>query len=108
MESVANAFRYPDIQNNSTVWSSGLKELFGYDLKEFTNSEQMWVSKIYPEERERIQISFVTSLKNKTADHWKESYRLLKSDGDHLCLLDRETTIRDNRRKALRVFARYV
>ena len=68
----------------------------------------MWVSKIYPEERERIQISFVTSLKNKTADHWKESYRLLKSDGDHLCLLDRETTIRDNRRKALRVFARYV
>jgi hypothetical protein len=86
----------------------GLKELFGYDLKEFTNSEQMWVSKIYPEERERIQISFETSFKNRTMYHWKESYRLLKSDEDHLCLLDRETTIRDNQGKALRVLARYV
>lgn len=102
-ETVINAVWDLDIQNNSILWGSGLKDLFGYDPKEFSDSEQMWLSKIHPEERERIQISFETSLKDTTANHWNEPYRLMKSDGAYISVLDRGTIIRDNRGKALRM-----
>jgi len=102
-ETGINAVWDLDIQNNSISWGPGLKQLFGYDPKEFRDSEQMWLSKIHPEERERIQISFETSLRDLTADHWKEPYRLMKSDGAYISVLDRGTIIRDDRGKALRV-----
>jgi PAS domain S-box-containing protein len=103
-ETVINAVWDLDIQNNSILWGSGLKELFGYDPKEFRDCEQMWLSKIHPEERERIQISFETSLRDFTADHWMEPYRLMKSDGVYVSVLDRGTIIRDDRGKALTAF----
>jgi PAS domain S-box-containing protein len=102
-ETGINAVWDLDIQNNSILWGSGLKKLFGYDPKEFRDSEEMWLSKIHPEERERIQISFETSLRDLTADHWKEPYRLMKSDGAYVSVLDRGTIIRDDRGKALRI-----
>lgn len=102
-ETVIDAVWDLDIQNNSLSWGLGLKELFGYDPKEFRDSEVMWLNKIHPEERERIQISFEASLKDSTADHWKESYRLMKSDGTYTLVLDRGTIIRDDRGKALRM-----
>jgi len=102
-ETVIDAVWDLDIQNNSLSWGLGLKELFGYDPKEFRDSEVMWLNKIHPEERERIQISFEASLKDSTADHWKESYRLMKSDGTYTSVLDRGTIIRDDRGKALRM-----
>ena len=102
-ETFTNAVWDLDIQNNSISWGLGLKKLFGYDPKEFRDSEQMWLSKIHPEERERIQISFETSLRDLTVDHWKEPYRLMKSDGAYVSVLDRGTIIRDDRGKALRI-----
>lgn len=102
-ETGINAVWDLDIQNNSLSWGLGLKKLFGYDPKEFKDSEVMWLNKIHPEERERIQISFEASLKDSTADHWKESYRLMKSDGTYTSVLDRGTIIRDDRGKALRM-----
>ncbi|EMY80609.1 bacteriophytochrome-like histidine kinase sensor with multiple PAS domains [Psychroflexus gondwanensis ACAM 44] len=102
-ETVIDAVWDLDIQNNSLSWGLGLKKLFGYDPKEFRDSEVMWLNKIHPEERERIQISFEASLKDSTADHWKESYRLMKSDGTYTSVLDRGTIIRDDRGKALRM-----
>ncbi|WP_207424108.1 PAS domain S-box protein [Desertivirga brevis] len=83
-----------DLVNNSLWWSDSFFKLFGYDDSEEVHSSNFWISKIHPEDRDRVRKS-INSVINKGSDQWTEEYRFEKNDGSYACILDRGYLLQD-------------
>lgn len=102
-ETVSDAVWDYDLEHNSIEWGSGLKKLFGYELDTFGDSEENWLEKIHPQDRDRVIKSFDAVLKDSEADTWREEYLLKNKNGSYVNVLDRGTIIRNDKGMATRV-----
>ncbi|WP_036678780.1 chemotaxis protein CheB [Daejeonella oryzae] len=77
-----------DLTNNNFWWSEAFENMFGYKIDQIDNKRKFWISKIHPEDREKV-IESQNTLINDHQKQWAAEYRFLRSDGQYAYILDR-------------------
>ncbi|MBC6368500.1 PAS domain S-box protein [Algoriphagus sp. AK58] len=106
-ENVAKATRDAiwdhDIRSHKLYWGDGFRTLFGYEPNTYSQHFEAWVSKIHPEDKERVTGNLVSALENSSVLTIENEYRFLKADGTYAYVSDRGIIIRDGQGKAVRL-----
>ncbi len=76
-----------DVPNDRLWWSEGAQSVFGYDADAFGNGLDDWVSRIAPEDRERV-VNGVYAAMNEGRETWTGEYRFLRGDGSYATVRD--------------------
>ena len=77
----------------ATFISENIKDLLGYEPKEFLEDSEFWTNHIHPEDVERVFKGIAEPFIN---DFYSHEYRLLHSDGDYRWMLAQLKLIRDS------------
>lgn len=86
---------------NFVYWSPRFKELLGYEDSEFENVLGSWISRLHPEDRDRIFQAIKAHLEQRTP--FKDiEYRLQKKSGEYLWLAARGQALWDKNGTPLR------
>ncbi|GAA0867456.1 hypothetical protein GCM10009116_00320 [Brevundimonas basaltis] len=91
-----------DFATNLVLWNDAVRELFGYSQDEVGPDAEWWVSRIHPDDRERVTHS-IHAVIDGTGSDWTDEYRFLTADGSHVYVLDRGYVIRDAEGRATRM-----
>jgi len=83
-------------------WNEGFESLFGFDRSKVEPSNDSWINRIHPEDRERAVKSIFAAI-NSTNQSWQEEYRFAHADGHWLDVMDRGYVIRDENGKGIRM-----
>jgi signal transduction histidine kinase/ActR/RegA family two-component response regulator len=76
--------------------------LFGFDRSKVEPSNDSWINRIHPEDRERAVKSIFAAI-NSTNQSWQDEYRFAHADGHWLDVMDRGYVIRDENGKGIRM-----
>ncbi|QSZ41405.1 PAS domain-containing protein [Sulfurimonas aquatica] len=71
---------YRKIDNDLAEWSDEMYEILGEDPLEFEASHQNFISKVHPEDREKVEKLYKSALKKKHP--YKYDYRILNKSGE--------------------------
>ena len=86
---------------NFVYWSPRFKELLGYEDSEFENVLGSWISRVHPEDENRVFEAIKAHLEQRTP--FKDiEYRLLKKSGEYLWLAVRGQALWDKNGTPLR------
>ena len=83
-------------------WNEGFEKLFGFDRKKIEPSNDSWINRIHPEDRERVVKSIFEAI-NSSEESWQNEYRFAHFSGRWLDVLDRGYVIRDEQGKGIRM-----
>lgn len=93
-----------------TEWTGPTEELFGFSLEEIENTEDWWIQRIHPDDREAVRHStdelLVSAPKNPYAAESRisaQEYRFKHANGDYMLLSDRTIVNRDSKGEADRL-----
>ncbi|MDZ7753142.1 MAG: PAS domain S-box protein [Gammaproteobacteria bacterium] len=86
-----------------TVWrSEGMETNFGYAAGDLGPTKEVWLSRIHPEDRERVTAELTEVLEGRAAVYRAE-FRFRRKDGSYALVFDRAEVVRDARGVPLRV-----
>ncbi|MEX2396899.1 MAG: PAS domain S-box protein [Balneolales bacterium] len=71
-----------DIQTDTILWSQGIQNIFGYNIEDLTTDMDWWISKIHPEDADRVKAAQAHSIKNHILNQQYE-YRFRCYDGTY-------------------------
>lgn len=91
-----------DLVNNVTTYNSNIHEVFGYDIEQIDNTGDWWLSKVHPNDRERMHYLFKKVLNSKR-DRTQAEYRFRCKDGTYKYVNDRAYIILDEDGKPIRI-----
>ncbi|WP_332671969.1 diguanylate cyclase domain-containing protein [Aromatoleum sp.] len=92
-----------DMRTGGTHYSLRLKQILGYTDEELPDCEMRWLSRIHPEDRERVHTALRDYLEGRTQTYISE-YRVRCRTGDYKWVLTRGTvTARDEAGRPLRM-----
>ncbi len=91
-----------DIATNSLYWGEGFSTLFGYSEAELKSDMDIWAVKIHPEDHKRV-VKGLDDVIEKGSHHWKDEYRMERSDGSYATVIDNGFVIFNSEGKAIRV-----
>lgn len=92
-----------NLLNNEVFFvGENFNRLFNYHSFPKTISNQHWLDLVHPEDRNRVQQSFIKACKSRNKIFWEAEYRMKKEDGSYLFINDRGYIIRQGD-KALRM-----
>ncbi|MBB6609924.1 PAS domain-containing protein [Pontibacter sp. Tf4] len=91
-----------DAAKKQVNWGSNLKQVLGYEPNEMGTDENVWRSRVHPDNYETTLQSFEEALKNHTK-LWEGEYRLRKADGSYAHILDQRYFIYDPEGNLLRI-----
>jgi diguanylate cyclase (GGDEF)-like protein/PAS domain S-box-containing protein len=83
-----------DVRNDHLWWNEGLQSVFGYGADVFNDGINDWMSRIAPEDRERIVDGFYAALGG-GKQTWDAEYRFLRKDGSYATVRDRGVFMRN-------------
>jgi PAS domain S-box-containing protein len=93
-----------------TEWAGPTEELFGFSIEEIENTEDWWMQRIHPDDREAVRCStdelLVSAPKNPYAAESRisaQDYRFKHANGEYVLLSDRTIVNRDSKGKANRL-----
>jgi PAS domain S-box-containing protein len=78
--------------NNATFVSENIKDLLGYEPKEYLDDREFWVDRLHPDDKDRILREFPNLWETGT---FEQEYRFRKKDGDYLWVNDQLRVIKD-------------
>jgi len=84
-----------DLVNNQVWWSDSFYTRFGFQQTPEVMNSGFWISRLHPEDRERVNKSLQESI-NTGATTWVSKFRLQKADGSYATIMDRGTVLTDN------------
>lgn len=84
-----------EIATDSVTRSKGYKEIFGYDTNQATSVHSFWLTKVSPQDQQRIRTSLNKAVTDPTQEKWELEYRLIKANGELAYVHDRGYIIRD-------------
>lgn len=91
-----------DLVEDTVTFNSNIQDVFGYKEEEVGKSGEWWLSKIHPEDRERVDSEFkAAELKN--ADRVQAEYRFQCADGSYKFINDRAYVISDDKGNPVRM-----
>ncbi|AUX47003.1 hypothetical protein SOCE26_085140 [Sorangium cellulosum] len=91
-----------DIQADQVERSAAFYEVYRYAPEQTEPSGAWWVSRIHPDDRERVARSFEAIIHGE-GDSWSQQYRVYRGDGSIATVLDRAYALRDASGKAIRM-----
>lgn len=91
-----------DLRTNRVWWSEGVRTVWGYTDKEIGETSDWWISRLHPDDRERVLAS-VRKILESDEDHWSAEYRCQAADCSYRTILDRGLILRDDAGKAVRM-----
>ena len=78
--------------NNATFVSENIKDLFGYEPKEYLDDRNFWIERLHPDDKDRILREFPNLWET---GMFEQEYRFRKKDGEYLWVNDQLRVIRD-------------
>lgn len=102
-KAVSDAIWDWDIDAGTVFWGSGYESLFGYNSNQMYVSEDLWETKVHPEDKHEILESVEKARKNPTIDKWTGEYRFQKANGDYAYVLENTVILRDKSGKPTRM-----
>jgi diguanylate cyclase (GGDEF)-like protein/PAS domain S-box-containing protein len=90
------------VQTNRVWWSEGIRSMFGFSHQEIENGIEWWISRIHPEDRDRV-LRNVHAAFDGRAEEWSDEYRFMRRDGSYAEVLDRGFFISGAEGKTIRV-----
>tara|TARA_R110000850_G_scaffold109303_1_gene222107 strand:+ start:149 stop:5653 length:5505 start_codon:yes stop_codon:yes gene_type:complete len=92
-----------DVVNNHLFWGKGFENQFGYTLDEITPTLDFLVSRIHPDDQNRIGAKIGQYMGDGVSTNWFEEYHFKKADGTYALIIDRAIFIRDENGVVTRV-----
>jgi two-component system sensor histidine kinase UhpB len=96
-----------DLVTDNMWWNENFFILLGYDPTLPVPDRTEWISRIHPDERDKV-ITRLKNIKENTANSWEDELRILLPDGSYGTILDRVYILRDDSGKAVRVIGVFV
>jgi PAS fold len=101
-DSVSRARSATAYQKQTVTWDGPVQALFGYSLHDVEDTEDWWLDRIHPNDRQNVIESLSRHLSpapgNASAAEsriWRSDYRFRHADGSYILTSDRATTTRD-------------
>jgi len=91
-----------DLETNAVWRSEGASETFGYPPDELVSDINIWIHRIHPEDRSRVQEG-IQAVINSGKEFWREEYRFRCKDGLYVEVLDRGYVVRDAKGRPARM-----
>ncbi len=86
-----------------TVWrSEGMEANFGYTIGDLETTKEAWLSRIHPEDRERVTAALTEMLEGR-APEYNVEFRFRRKDGSYALVVDRAEVLQDAGGVPLRV-----
>ena len=82
--------------------SPGIERTLGYTPEEWTTTPGLWLSRVHPQDRERVRAASVHS--GETGEPFDQEYRYLAKDGRVVWVIDRATLLRRDESGSLDLF----
>ena len=102
MRATMNAVWDWDLHSDHIDWSDGLTEQFGVPRDEVGASSEWWLSRIHPDDRERVFQSIHAVIDSGVHD-WSAEYRFLRGDGKYSFVSDRGFVSHDSKQRPARM-----
>ena len=71
-----------NLQTNEVIYSGSYKKLYGFSENELKNDFSEWISRIHPEDKEKMQSLVTAHIQSRTLDH-NSQYRIRDSEGHY-------------------------
>lgn len=84
-----------DVTNNEIYRSDTFYKISGYPKGEVINSLDWWITKIHPEDKERVNRNVAIAL-SEGRTNWQDEYRFMYADGTYRYILDKGFALYDN------------
>ena len=91
-----------DLQTGHLVWSDKLVAMLGLPPGDRVRSRSDWANSLHPEDRDRAVVHFNQALAGSDT-HIRDSWRIVRPDGEARWFLSASRIVRDTAGKALRV-----
>ncbi|HEX8833342.1 MAG TPA: EAL domain-containing protein [Abditibacteriaceae bacterium] len=91
-----------DLVHDSLYYSTRWKAMLGFEDELLDNSPEEWLSRVNPDETERVRSEIRLHLDGET-DHFESEYRILHADGNYRWMLSRGLAMRDAEGRAYRI-----
>jgi PAS domain S-box-containing protein len=93
-----------DIVCDALRWNEAGITVFGWtDIVEAPQTSAWWLDRIHPDDRMRVNQSFLAAIGDQATDRWRDEYRFRKADGTDAHVADRGHILRDSDGNATRV-----
>lgn len=102
-KAVSDAIWDWDIEAGTVFWGSGYESLFGYQSDQMYVSDDLWETKVHPDDKASILESIEKARKDPKADKWKGEYRFLKANGDYAYVLENTVILRNGKGEPVRM-----
>ena len=77
-----------DIVQDQLWWNDGFSKQFGYPAEQINSSPEFWVTRIHPDDRERV-VRDLEALIDGGQVIWSDEYRFQRADGSYAHIFDR-------------------
>ena len=91
-----------DVITDKMYFSPRWKSMLGWEEKDIGNDPNEWLSRIHPDDVDRVRTDLSAHLEDATP-HYEDEYRMLHRDGNYLWMLGRGLAVRDGSGKAYRM-----
>jgi PAS domain S-box-containing protein len=91
-----------DLQTNNFWRNESFNKVFGYRAEEIEPGAESWISRLHPEDKERV-LSGLHALGEKSGEVWSDEYRFRRGDGTYADIFDRGYVIYDAAGKSVRM-----
>jgi len=84
-----------NLQNGELWWNEGFRTLFGYHAEEIGTDIESWISRVHPEDSERVTNDIHRHIES-GRHNWTDEYRFRRSDGSYASVIDRGYVVHDD------------
>ena len=91
-----------DLVTDDLWWGDGFPKMFGYAPDEIERSVESWMSRLHPDDRERVTTGIRAAIDGGETS-WSDEYRFRRRDGRYAEIYDRGYVIHDANRRPVRM-----
>ena len=91
-----------DMEKDYTFRSNNFEKLLGYNQEESLLNDKFWKSIIHPDDLNEVEHNLKNALEG-SSEKWSQEFRVKKSDGKYLFIIDKGLIIRNKKGKAIRM-----
>ncbi len=91
-----------DLKGGEIYFAPRWKSMLGHEDREIGKSPEEWMSRVHPEDVEKLKVDLAAHVVGKTA-HFENEHRMRHKDGSYRWMLSRGIGVRDRGSKAVRM-----
>ena len=84
-----------NLQTGELWWNEGFRTLFGYQVEEIGTDIESWISRVHPDDSERVTNDIHRHIES-GRHNWTDEYRFRRRDGSYASVIDRGYVVHDD------------